>query len=161
MFVFGSYIIKEPILTLPTVKYFLNMHLGLSPYYRGSGTNFWPFVNKELEFVGSTILYIDAGIDTGDILTHVRPTFEIEDNVHTVGCKVIQKSVNTFEKIIKMINDSKQLPRTKQWKVEHGKKYKDIDFNESILNKYKQNLSDNLIINYLSKPQPQIKLLSL
>ena len=24
---------------------FLNIHLGLSPYYKGSGTNFFPFVN--------------------------------------------------------------------------------------------------------------------
>ena len=29
---------------------FINLHLGLSPYYKGSATNFWPIVNNELQF---------------------------------------------------------------------------------------------------------------
>ena len=92
MIVFGSSIIKEPLLSLKPNR-FINLHLGLSPYYRGSGTNFWPFVNKELEYVGSTILHLDPGIDTGDIISHVQPKFEHDDDVHTIGCKVIAHSV--------------------------------------------------------------------
>ena len=52
---------------------FLNVHLGLSPYYRGSGTNVWPMINRELEYVGATFMYIDAGIDTGNIIHQIRP----------------------------------------------------------------------------------------
>ncbi len=40
---FGSSIIKDPLLS----KYrwrIINLHLGLSPYYRGSSTNFWPIL---------------------------------------------------------------------------------------------------------------------
>ena len=47
---------------------FLNVHLGLSPYYRGSGSNYWPLVNNEPECVGATFMKIDGGIDTGPIL---------------------------------------------------------------------------------------------
>ena len=35
----------------------INAHLGLSPYYRGSGTNIFPFVNKEIEYVGVTYVF--------------------------------------------------------------------------------------------------------
>ena len=38
----------------------LNIHLGLSPYYRGAGTNFWPLVNREPEYCGATIHFLDA-----------------------------------------------------------------------------------------------------
>ena len=37
----------------------LNIHLGLSPYYRGAGTNFWPLVNGEPEYCGATIHFLD------------------------------------------------------------------------------------------------------
>jgi methionyl-tRNA formyltransferase len=148
MFVFGSSIIKEPILSLMP-KAFVNLHLGISPYYRGSGTNFWPFVNNELEFVGSTLLHLDPGIDTGDIITHVRPKFEIGDNVHTIGCKVIFESTKKMIKILRMIEDNISLPRTKQWKISNERYYKKNDFNEKILSQYHKNLANGIIKEFI------------
>lgn len=68
---YGCSLIKEPLLSAFKGR-FLNVHLGLSPYYRGSGTNYWPLVNGELEFVGATFMHIDAGIDTGNIIHQIR-----------------------------------------------------------------------------------------
>ena len=45
---YGSSIIKSELLHLYSGK-FLNVHLGLSPYYRGAGTNIWPLINLEPE----------------------------------------------------------------------------------------------------------------
>ena len=160
MIVFGSSIIKEPLLSLKPNR-FINLHLGLSPYYRGSGTNFWPFVNKELEYVGSTILHLDPGIDTGDIISHVQPKFEHDDDVHTIGCKVIEESVTTLIKIIEMVKKGKELQRIKQWNVPNSRYYKNNDFNEEILKKYKQNLENGLIANYLAASKDNLKLVSI
>lgn len=160
MFIFGSYIIREPLLSLLPPGYTINLHLGLSPYYRGSGTNFWPFVNNELEYVGSTILHLDSGIDTGDIICHTRPKIELGDNVHTVGCKVIQSSVEALIQIMNIVKEGKELNRVKQWSVDE-KYYKTIDFNEKILLRYKNNLETGLIENYLSNPKKTIKLIDL
>ena len=71
--VFGTGILREPLLSAFDGR-IINIHLGLSPYYRGAGTNFWPLVNGEPEYVGATIHYLDAGIDTGPMLAHARPT---------------------------------------------------------------------------------------
>jgi len=86
--VFGTGILREPVLSAFDGR-ILNIHLGLSPYYRGAGTNFWPLVNREPEFVGATIHYLDAGIDTGPILSHVRPSIERGDGPHDIGNKTI------------------------------------------------------------------------
>lgn len=161
MIAFGSSIIKEPLLSLLPKGHFLNVHLGISPYYRGSGTNFWPFVNNELEYVGSTILHIDPGIDTGDIVTHVIPEIELGDDVHTLGCKVIQESVITLQKIIHIVKEGKQLPRTKQWIVDNEKYYKNKDFNESILLKYKENLKIGIVKKFLGSPKSVPKLINI
>ena len=40
---YGSSLIKSKLLEFFKNR-FLNIHLGLSPYYRGSGTNVWPLI---------------------------------------------------------------------------------------------------------------------
>lgn len=152
-FAFGSWIIKEPLLSLIPEKKFINLHLGMSPYYRGTATNFWPFVNKELEYVGSTILHINAGIDTGDIITHVQPRFESGDTVHTIGCKVIQESVKMLLRVMTAVREGKKLPQIPQWKVEHEHFYKGADFNEGVLRQYYENLHAGIVDEYLKNPR--------
>jgi folate-dependent phosphoribosylglycinamide formyltransferase PurN len=93
--VFGTGILREPFLSAFEGR-ILNIHLGLSPYYRGAGTNFWPLVNREPEYVGATIHYLDAGIDTGPILAHARPHIERGDGPHDVGNKTIVAAAHTL-----------------------------------------------------------------
>ena len=160
LIVFGSSIIKEPLISLLPAGHVINLHLGISPYYRGSGTNFWPFVNNELEYLGSTILHLDAGIDTGDIICHVRPKIELNDNVHTLGCKIIKSSVESLIKIIKLLDEGKKLNRVKQWDVK-DRYYKTKDFDEIALSKYKNNLKNDMIKNYLDSEDKKIILVDL
>ena len=161
IFIYGSSIIKEPLLSFTTKIPTFNLHLGISPYYRGSGTNFWPFVNEELEYVGSTILHINSGIDTGKIICHTRPKIEFDDDVHSIGCKVIQSSVQSLLKIMKMVDKGITPLSNSQWSVDNERYYKTSDFNEKVLLKYKNNLKNGLIKNYLSNPKKIIKLVNL
>jgi methionyl-tRNA formyltransferase len=160
IFVFGSSILKNDILDLVQPGKIVNMHLGLSPYYRGSGTNFWPFVNDELEYVGATILHIDPGVDTGDIITHVQPNFEVNDNVHTIGCKVIKKGTKTLIQILDSLKKGNTIIRVKQWKIPNEKYYRMKDFDEESLKIYKKNLEDKIIEKYLNSPKKKIDLVS-
>ena len=160
MVIFGSSIVREPLLSLLSTDRIINLHLGLSPYYRGSGTNFWPFVNNELKYLGSTILHLDSGIDTGDIICHIRPTINVGDNVHTIGCKIIQSSVASLIKIMDLLNEGKKLNCSKQWNVKE-RFYKINDFNEDALLKYKTNLKNGMIENYLKQKDKKIKLVDL
>ena len=151
--VFGSGIIREPLISL--IPKFINLHLGLSPYYRGSGTNFFPFINEELEYIGATLHHIDSGIDTGDIIAHFRPKIELGDNVHTLGCKTIKNAVEVLEGLF-----DKPLNRVKQWKVKE-KYYKNSDFNETILKEYLKKLNDGLIEKHLNKSQTKLHIINI
>jgi len=68
---YGCSLIREPLLSHFQGR-LLNVHLGLSPYYRGTGTNFWPLVKGEPELVGATFMHMDQGVDTGAILHQIR-----------------------------------------------------------------------------------------
>ncbi len=93
--VFGTGILREPLLSAFEGR-IINIHLGLSPYYRGAGTNFWPLVNREPEYVGATIHYLDAGIDTGPMLAHARPDITRGDGPHDIGNKTIVAAVDAL-----------------------------------------------------------------
>lgn len=159
--VFGASIIKEPLLSLLPVGRTIDLHLGLSPYYRGSGTNFWPFVNAELEYVGSTLLHLDAGVDTGPVIAHVRPAFEPGDTAHTVGCKVITASAEVLGRVLQRLRRGQALPRVPQWPVEGARYYRGRDFTEEALQAYERNLAGGLVERHLRKPPVPLKLVAL
>jgi methionyl-tRNA formyltransferase len=53
----------------------VNIHMGVSPFYGGSSTNFWALTDDNPHLVGATVHLFSAGVDLGDILFHggVRP----------------------------------------------------------------------------------------
>ena len=90
--VYGSSIIKPPLLDHFDGR-MVNIHLGLSPYYRGSGTNFWPLVHRLPECVGATLHLVVSKVDAGPILAQVRPRAEAADRAHELGTKTIMEAV--------------------------------------------------------------------
>jgi len=160
--VFGSSIIREPLLSRIPSGRFINLHLGLSPYYRGSGTNFWPFVNRELHYVGATLLHIDAGIDTGDIIAHVRPEFTPGDTVHSAGCKTIREGVGAIAECLRILAEGGQLPRVAQWKCAEGERYyRKKDVTEAVLLEYQRNIDAGVVTDYLEAGIPPVRLVTL
>ena len=143
---YGCSIVKDPLLSAFPGK-FLNVHLGLSPYYRGSGTNFWPFVNQEPEYAGLTFMYIDAGVDTGDIIHQVRPRIFPGDTIHQIGNRLIGDMVMVYANIIRNFDDLEmleQLPVPKDEKV-----YMRKHFSAEATEKMYQNFADGMIQDYL------------
>ena len=106
---YGCSLIKKRLIKAFEGK-FLNVHLGLSPYYRGTATNFWPLVNNEPEYVGATFMYIDEGIDTGEIIHQIRPTIIPGDTPHQIGNRLISEMVLCYIKIINNIKKLKRFP---------------------------------------------------
>jgi hypothetical protein len=77
--VFGSSYIKGWLIDFLIEKNALNIHMGLSPYYRGSSCNFWAMYDLLPNYVGATIHYLSKGLDSGPIIFHSVPNFENED----------------------------------------------------------------------------------
>lgn len=101
---YGCSIIEDPLLSAYEGR-FLNLHLGLSPYYRGTGTNFWPLVNGEPEYVGATFMHIDEGIDTGDVIHQLRARVHEGNGPHQIGNRVIADAAEAYAAIIRRFDD--------------------------------------------------------
>ena len=74
--VFGSSYIKGKLAEFLIQRRAYNIHMGTSPYYRGSATNFWALYDGRPQYVGATIHLITAGLDSGPMLFHALPPAE-------------------------------------------------------------------------------------
>tara|TARA_B100000212_G_C27367187_1_gene530860 strand:- start:1277 stop:2101 length:825 start_codon:yes stop_codon:yes gene_type:complete len=148
--VYGTSIIKGEIIN-HFKKRILNLHLGLSPYYRGAGTNYFPFVNKEPEYAGSTIMYLDSGIDTGEIIHQFRPEINISDSFHQLSNRFLVKSFKIYSLIAaKHLVNGLGKPSISS-EIKNNKKlvYKKNDFcKKNIISLY-DNFQNNMIENFL------------
>lgn len=142
---FGCSLIKSKLLKIYKNK-FLNVHLGLSPYYRGSGTNVWPLINNEIEMVGLTFMYIDEGIDTGKIIHQKRAEIYEGDDPHMIGNRLIRDMAYIYSDIIanfEMMHGFNQISADKEYL------YTKKDFDEYACNKLYKNFSDGIVENYI------------
>lgn len=86
---FGCSYIKGPLCEHLVAARAVNLHMGLSPYYRGSSTNFWPMYDNQPEYVGATIHLLTAGLDSGPMLFHAVPA-PAEEDPFVYGMRSVQ-----------------------------------------------------------------------
>ena len=73
--VFGASFIKGWLVDALCSRKAINIHMGVSPYYRGTACNFWALYDNHPELVGATIHYLTEVLDDGPTLFHVLPKF--------------------------------------------------------------------------------------
>jgi len=143
--VFGTGLLKQPLIDAFPNR-IINIHLGLSPYYRGAGTNFWPLVNGEPEYCGATIHFLDPGVDTGQILAHVRPALDVGDGPHDIGNKTIVAAAHA---LLAAAQAHVRRPLDGVVQAGEGRLYKRADFSASAVRTLYENCAAGMIPAYL------------
>jgi phosphoribosylglycinamide formyltransferase 1 len=150
---FGCSIIKSPLIEAFKNR-IVNVHLGLSPYYFGSGTNFHCLVNNDFQFEGYTFMYMDKGIDTGNIIHQARAKIRLFDNPHQIGNRLIKNMTKDFINLIVNFDLVKHKnPVTNYF----GKTYKTKDATDALTLKLYENFDNDAVNKYLKKEQELLK----
>jgi methionyl-tRNA formyltransferase len=96
-------IIPQSIIDLPRHG-ILNVHASLLPKYRGAAPIQWTIANGETT-TGVTIMQIDAGLDTGDMLAkasmsvgHDETAPELSARLATLGAQLLIDTISTIER---------------------------------------------------------------
>lgn len=156
-FVFGTDLIKHPLIDLlPKNK--INLHLGLSPWYKGAATLFWPFYHLLPQFSGVTFHQINSNPDAGEIIHQSCPKLYREDGIHDVSVRCVIDAAADAKKIFKKFYIEKDLKGKKQ--ISSGRVWKSNDFQIQHL-RIIYNLFNNDIVKYylekkLSKTKPKL-----
>ncbi|MBZ0279425.1 MAG: formyl transferase [Anaerolineae bacterium] len=81
----GTGIISKKVLALaPT---FINIHVGITPRYRGVHGGFWAVYEGRPDLAGTTIHRVDPGVDTGAIIAQMPIPVTSEDTYRTLPLK--------------------------------------------------------------------------
>lgn len=73
----------------------INIHPALLPYNRGANPNIWCIVERTP--AGATLHYVDAGVDTGDIICQSRIQVAATDTGETLYHKLNQACLDLFK----------------------------------------------------------------
>jgi methionyl-tRNA formyltransferase len=90
----------------------LNVHGSLLPKYRGAAPIQWALINGEIE-TGITIMQMDEGMDTGDILLQEKLAISHEDTAGSLSVKMADLGGETLGAALDLLRANKLKP-TKQ-----------------------------------------------
>jgi hypothetical protein len=76
-------LLKRGIFSIPARGTFV-LHPGTCPEYRNAHGCFWALVNDDFEKVATTLLRVDAGIDTGPVYGYYRCDYDERSESHIV-----------------------------------------------------------------------------
>lgn len=102
----GTRIISKKILNC-TAAVFINMHVGITPWYRGSHGGYWALHNNDIENFGTTIHLVDAGVDTGAVLQQAFIKPQKEDNFTTYPILQVEAGIAALKEVLPQIMDGK------------------------------------------------------
>ena len=87
-----------------------NVHGGLSPWYRGVATHFWPSYMLEPEYTGMTLHETTSDIDGGNIIHQSISELNINDGIHQNACRTVKSFSDELPNILyKNIKRKKKL----------------------------------------------------
>jgi folate-dependent phosphoribosylglycinamide formyltransferase PurN len=146
-FIFGVDLILNPVIgCLPTDK--INLHLGLSPWYKGAATLYWPFVHLAPQFCGATFHQIIKEPDAGEIVHQCTPELHMGDGIHDVAAKCVLKAVQDIDGMMSHWKDNLGF----EGKIQQtsGRNWRGGDFHASQLRIIYDLFDDKIVDEYLS-----------
>jgi methionyl-tRNA formyltransferase len=95
----GTRIISKKILQC-TNAIFINMHVGITPWYRGSHGGYWALYNNDAANFGTTIHLIDTGVDTGGVLRQAFIKPGGKDNFTTYPILQVAAGITALKEVL-------------------------------------------------------------
>lgn len=146
LFSYGVHKLTDEVLDLFPDHCF-NIHGGLSPWYKGNTTLFWPFYFLEPNWAGMTIHRLSRRLDGGDILHHSVPILEYGDRIHDVACKAVIAVAEDLCKIARLEAEGKELKCVPQ--TSNGKLFLGRDWSPQMLRVIYNLFQDDIVDQYL------------
>jgi methionyl-tRNA formyltransferase len=105
----GTRLVKKKMIAIAPAIGILNLHTGLSPYIKGGPncTN-WCIATNQFHLIGNTIMWLDAGIDSGNIITTECTDLNADDSLETVHIKVMEHAHDLYCRAIQHLAEGKR-----------------------------------------------------
>jgi len=103
-----GHILSQEILNIPSLGA-VNIHASLLPKYRGAAPIQWAVINGERE-TGVTAMFMDKGMDTGDIILTSKVEIAHDDTAGSLHDKLAEAGAVLLDKTLKAIEAGSIMP---------------------------------------------------
>ena len=153
---YGTNILDNSILNLlPIEKY--NIHGGISPWYRGNITHFWPSYMLEPQMTGLTMHRLTAILDGGPIIHQNTGILVRGDGLHELACRTVKSFFSELSEVIDRIASKDYLLINQK---SSGKLWLSSDWNPNhlrlIYNQFENKIVDYCLENNIFKVRKKI-----
>jgi methionyl-tRNA formyltransferase len=107
----------------------LNLHTGISPYVKGGPncTN-WCLATGWFCLIGSTVMWLDGGIDSGPLLATERTPLNGTETLAELHWKVMEHAHDLYVRSLVAIRDGLPVPRVEQAEIAEGRTFYNADW---------------------------------
>lgn len=163
----GTNLLSQPLLELvQSSSKVINLHTGISPYVKGGPncTN-WCLANNQLSRIGNSVLWIDKGIDSGNLIATEQTDIRGVSSLLELHIRVMDHAHELYVRVIRRVLSDQVVPSVAQWNFVEKNLYFTKDWNlrariKGLLNyvirfKIRKNFSsrhENLILVNLTTP---------
>lgn len=107
-----------------------NCHGGLSPWYRGATTHFWPSYMLEPQMTGMTVHDLTSALDAGDVVHQCASDLIRGDSLHMLAARSVIKLGEELPRLIHLLSEKGQIIKKRhttqgalwpaaKWRPEH------------------------------------------
>ena len=122
--VYGTGIVRAPVFDAIDCP-IINLHTGLSPYYRGAACFLWPLIDDRLDRVGATVHDCAPVVDGGGILATDAVSVHPGDTIHDVFARQVLRGGALYARCAASELRS-PMPRTAQ-DLSQGREYRLVE----------------------------------
>lgn len=127
---YGVHRLEQETLNAAKVRYRWNIHGGLSPWYRGCITHFWPSYLLEPQMTGFTIHELTDELDQGPVIHQSGTRLVRGDGLHDLACRAVAILGEELPRLIELSltqdalqgtphSSSGKLWLARDWRAEH------------------------------------------
>lgn len=91
-----------------------NIHGGLSPWYRGVITHFWPSYLLEPQMTGMTVHELTGKIDGGPIVHQCLAPLMRGDGIHQLACRAVRQIAAELPRLVQLHREGRLTPAALQ-----------------------------------------------
>lgn len=100
----------------------MNLHTGISPYIKGApNCANWALALGEFDLIGNTVMWIDAGIDSGSIITTERTPLTGHETLAQLHIKVMDHAHDLYRRAVEAFVEGRPLPSVPQKAIGKGR----------------------------------------
>lgn len=114
----------------PAKARFINLHTGISPYVKG-GPNCanWCLAQKTFHLIGNTIMWLDSGIDSGNIITTEQTLLNGRETLFELHWKVMEHAHDLYCRVVSLLAKGRELPSVPQDSIGLGRTFYGVEWN--------------------------------